>query len=439
MSNEVENGIRYESKTTAPCESKLEFTASAAAVDAAFKTALREAAKYARIPGFRPGKAPASMVKSRYKDYILEDVERNLQSAGFEKIASADRKELDAVAYGRFNAEAKPAEGADYKFSLEVELAPAVDVPDFHAFGITKPESDPVEKIVADRLAYFRSLYADYKPVEDAAVEGDMLKVSYESDFALPENAPASLARAVKSDESWLRLAEPEQIPGMNKALIGAAKGAEVSFAAVFPEDWHQEELRGKTVNYKMKINDGQRKVEITDDEALAKKTGAKDAAQMMEQIRRSAETERENDIRAKAREAMLAALLEKTPVFDMPAGMISSVTQREFSRIAGRLVRSEQDLEAFKKDQEKHLEDAKKAAQDYLRKFFILRTVARNNGIEVTNEEIDGQIRLMCMYTGSKEADVRKRIAQNGGESEISEDLLMTKTLDFMVADICK
>lgn len=439
MSNEIENGIRYEAKTTAPCESKVEFTAPAAAVDAAFKTAVRNAAKYARIPGFRPGKAPASMVKSRYKDYILEDVERNLQSAGFEKLAAADKKELDAVAYGRFSAEAKPAEGTDYKFALDVELAPAVEIPDFKGFGIAKPESDPVDKIVADRLAYFRSLYADYKPIEDAAAEGDMLKVSYESDFVLPENAPAGLARAVKSDESWVRITEPEQIPGMNKALTGAAKGAEVSFAAVFPEDWHQEELRGKTVNYKMKINDGQRKVEIADDEELAKKTGAKDAAQMMDHIRRSAETERENDIRSKAREAMLSALLEKTPSFDMPAGMIASVTQREFSRIASRLVRSQEDVEAFKKDQEKHLEDARKAAQDYLRKFFILRAIARQNGIEVSQDELDEQIRLMCMYTGSKESEVRKRIEQNGGDAEISEDILMTKVLDFMTADICK
>ena len=84
MSNEIENGIRYESKTIAPCESRMEFTASASAVGAAFKTAVREAVKYARIPGFRPGKAPASMVKTRYKDYIAEDVERSLQSAGFE-------------------------------------------------------------------------------------------------------------------------------------------------------------------------------------------------------------------------------------------------------------------------------------------------------------------------------------------------------------------
>ncbi len=439
MSNELENAVRYDVQSTGACTSKLDFTASVEAVAKAFRSALKEASKYAKIPGFRPGKAPAAMVKSRYKDYIMEDVERSLQRAGFDKLASADKKELDVVAYGRINAETKPEESAEYKFSLEVEVAPAVEVPDYNAFGIAKPEADDVEKIMEERLSYFRSLYADYKPLEDAVVDGDMLKVSYESDYELPADASESLKRAVKAEESWLHITEPEQIPGMNKALVGGVKGGEYSFAAVYPEDWRLEELRGKTVNFKVKINDGQRKVELADDDALAQKVGEKDAQSLKEHLRKDAEMQHQNELQSKASEEMLKALLEKTPAFELPAGLLASVTQREFTRIVNRLVRSEADVEAFKKDQEKHMDEAKKQAEEYLRKFFILRSVARANDIDVTADEIDAQIRMMCMYTGSKEADVRKRIAQNGGDVEISEDILMTKTLNFMVKDIIK
>ena len=295
-----------------------------------------------------------------------------------------------------------------------------------------------VEKRTADRLAYMRQLYAEYKPLEGKVVSGDMLKVSYESDFALPENASPALTRAVKADDAWLHIAEPEQIPGMNAALTGGEKGGEYSFAAAFPADWRQEELRGKTVNFKVKIHDGQHRVELTDDKVLAEKTGVESVEKLMENIRKTAEYERENEIRGKVKEEMLRLVLEKTPEFTLPQGMLGNATQREFSNLVNRLVRTEADVETFKKDQEKHLEEAKKAAEEYLRRFLVIRCIAKANNITVSEAEVDAQIRLMSAYTGRKEEEIRKTLGQSGRESEIQEDILMNKTLDFMVEGIC-
>ena len=438
MPKELSNAILFECRENGPCASIVSFTVPADAVSAEFEKAAKDAVKYARIPGFRPGKAPVSMVKVRYKDAISEESERSFQRAGFEKLGEKENSGLDIVAFGRMNAEKKPEPGAEYKFTLEVETAPAVNLPDFKSFKIEKPEVDDIEKRVADRLQYLKQLYAEYKPVEGEITDGDMLKVSYESDFVLPENASPALAHAVKAEEAWLHITEPEQIPGMNKALTGGVKGGEYAFAAVYPADWRQEELRGKTVNYKVKVHDGQRKVQMTDDEELARKTGAANVEDMMKNIRKTAEYERDNEIRAKVKDEMQKQVLEKTPEFSIPAGMLSSVTQREFSNIVNRMVRSEADVEAFRKDQDKHLEEAKRSAADYLRRFFILRAAAKQNNITVSREEIDRQIQLMCMYTGRKEEEVRKTLEQSGREAEIEEDILMSKTLDLMIEGIC-
>lgn len=438
MSSVLNDAITFECKENGACAYKVSFNVPAAAVDAEFKAASKEAAKYAKIPGFRPGKAPLSLVANRYREYILEDAERAIQRAAFEKIADGKDLTIDIIAFGRMDAEKKPEAGKDYTFTLDVETAPAIQPADFKSIKIDLPESDSVEKRTADRLAYMRQLYAEYKPLEGKVVAGDMLKVSYESDFALPENASPALARAVKADDAWLHIAEPEQIPGMNAALTGGEKGGEYSFAAAFPADWRQEELRGKTVNFKVKIHDGQHRIELTDDKVLAEKTGVESVEKLMENIRKTAEYERENEIRGKVKEEMLRLVLEKTPEFPLPQGMLSNATQREFSNLVNRLVRSEADVEAFKKDQEKHLEESKKAAEEYLRRFLIIRSIAKANDITVTDAEVDAQIRLMSAYTGRKEEEIRKTLGQSGRDSEIQEDILMNKTLDFMVEGIC-
>ena len=433
----IKSAISFDCKETAPCARQINFTVTAEGVAAAYTDAAKNAMKYAKLPGFRAGKAPISMVKARYAEYIQEDVERQLQQIGFATFSEKTSGKMDVIAFGRMNAAAKPEEAKEYAFDITVEVAPAVEVPDFNAFEKPEIVVDDIEKRIADRLAYMKQIYAEYAPLDGEVQDGDMLKVSYESDYALPENAAPALARAVKADESWLHIIEPEQIPGMNAALKGGVKGGEYTFTAEFPADWRQEELRGAKVNYKVKINDGQRKVELKDDQALADKMKIESVEKMMENFRTMAENELKGETAEKKQSKLLETLLEKTPAFTLPESMVAEVTQREFNRLINQLVRSQEDVEEFKKNQEQHLADAKKAAEDYVRKFFIVRTIAKAEGIEVSKEELDAQIRMMCMYTGRKEEEVRKQLEQGNGLSEINEDLLIGKTLHTVAEKI--
>lgn len=427
----IESAISFDCNATAPCAHEIKFTVAAAGVDAAFNEAAKAASKYAKMPGFRPGKAPLAMVKARCADYILEEVERSLQQTGFAVFSKKDEGKTDIVAFGKMDAPEKPAAGKDYCFTITVEVAPAIELPDYKAFEKPEITVDDVEKRVADRLAYMKQIYAEYLPLEDKTVEdGDMLKVSYESDYALPEDAAPALARAVKADESWLHIIEPEQIPGMNAALKGGVKGGEYEFTAEYPADWRQEELRGVSVKYKVKINDGQRKVELKDDQALAEKMKIESVDEMMKNFREMAEREQQGEAAQKKQEKLQEMLLEKTPEFALPEALVNEAAQREFNRIVNRLVRSQEDVEAFKNDQEKHLADAKKAGEEYMRKFLILRAISKVENVTVTDEEVDAQIRYMCMYTGSKEEDVRKNLERSNGMDEVREDILMGKTL---------
>lgn len=429
MSDAIKNAIKIDRKETGKWMYELEFTVPADAVNAEFAEAVKTARRHAQLPGFRVGKAPASMVKARYADVITDDVDRSIKSAAFEKMTSDDS--LDIVIYGR-PSEGKPAENAEFKFTFDIEVAPEFAMPDYKSFKIEGDAGADAESRANDRIEHLRSMYADFTKLESGSIQAeDMVKVSFECDFELPADASDSLKRAVASENSWVWINEPEQYPGMIKALTGANIGDTVTFEADFPADWREAALQGKKVKYTFKLHEIQRKSPVTDNEALAKKAGLESFAKLEEQMKSAAEREREYAKAESARDQALKMLLEAVPDMEFPKNILASTVQKEFSRIAERTVKSEEEVEAFKKDQEKHLEEAKKAANEYLKKFFILRKIAKLEEIYVSQEELDMQINAMAAYMGYKVADVKNMLARRGGEEELQADILMGKTLD--------
>ena len=423
--------VQIELKETDACTRKMEAEYTADIVDAAFKDAIKEAGKYAQLPGFRKGKAPASLILSKYKDYILDDVAKVLQQGAFRKLT--ENPDLDIVSFGQVAAESKPESGKEYAFSMDFEIAPSFELPQYKGLKVKIEEKETLDEHYEAQLKYIKNLYAEFLSVEDPAVSGDMLKVSYDSDFALPEDASASLKRAVKADEGWFYLSEPEQIPGLIKAMTGVKKGDEVKFKADFPADWRESGLAGKSVNYTVKVVEIQRRVPIESEEKLAEKLGMENVEKMHEFLKKKAENEMEEARKAQIREKVADQIIAAVPDFELPKGVLGMTTQREFSRIADRLVRKEEDVEQFKADKDKHLEEAKKAAAEKLKRLFILRKIAKAENITVSDEEVDLQIRQMGAYLGYKEKDIRKMLDSNGGYSEIQSDILMSKVVGFI------
>ena len=210
-------------------------------------------------------------------------------------------------------------------------------------------------------------------------------------------------------------------------------------FTAVFPADWREQGLAGKKVKYTVKVNEVQRKQPVEDDAKLAEKLHVESVEKLHEDLKKSIEFKIENDRKNAAREKVLDLLLAKAGAFDLPKSIVEGETEREFTKLANQLVRSEADVEKFKAEKEKHLETAKAEAEKSLRRFFVIRKIAEAEKIEVSKNEFDAQIKSMSSYFGYKEKDVVKAIRRNGAIGEIHADLLTGKVLDFIVdkADI--
>lgn len=428
----LKNAIQVEYKETAPCTQEVAVKVPATEVEKTFNDIVKEVSREVQIQGFRKGKVPAAIVKARFAQNIVEDAAKQLQNAAIEKVQS----ERDLVAVTALDDDKKAPEAKqEYSFKITIEVAPEINLPDYKKLSIEVPKGEDAAKLIEERIANLKDIYADDVKVETESVSGDMLKVSYESDFVPAEDASPALKRMAKADEAWIWLHDPEYVPGANAALTGAKAGDVKEFTSEFPADWRESGLAGKTVKYTVKINEVQRKQPITDDAVLAEKLHMESFDKLKEEISKSIDAKIESDRKNAAREKVLDILMEKAGDFTLPKSILDGETEREFTKLANQLVRSEADVEKFKSEKDKHLEEAKKEAEKNLKRFFVIKKIATAEKVEVSKNEFDNQIKQMSSYFGYKEKDVLKAIQRNGAIGEIHADLLTGKVLDHIVA----
>ncbi len=395
-----------------------------------------ELANYVAIPSFRKGHAPAAMVVRRYESDVKNEVLRKLAAIAFDQL-QADSS-LDILNCTLADAP-KPVElDKEFAFGLKASLAPAVELPDYKAFKLEVAPAKITDEQLASRLDYYRNMYGNYAEVAEAAKADDMLKVSYTSDFALPENASEALARAVSCDDNYLWLNEPELIPGAVKALTGAEVGKEYNFSAAYPEDWREKELAGKTVKYTVKVHAIQRRTPATDEE-LCKHLSADNMDKLKDIVAKNSQREAEMQRRGELADKLYNELDSKTSEFPLPADILAAEADKELRNLANSAIKTEADAEQFKAELDEKRKQAESLARIKLRKTLILRKAAKVEDVSVSNEELDAQVAVMSRYYGYKEDDFRRMLEQNGSIEDLRTDILNSKVLEKLASYIDK
>ena len=291
MAKNLVDSIQMEVRSKQPCRKELDFTVPADAVKSETDKVLREFAYAVSIPGFRQGKAPAGMLKSKYGNDIRQEVERKIVYAAFE-LAGKDGS-LDIVTCG-IEGEPKLEFDQEFKFTLGADIAPEFELGDYKAIKVKEELEAVTDEQIDERVKTYRAMYGNYAEAEGAAQKDDMLKVSYKSDFPLPEDASPALKRQLEAESTFLWLSDPETIPGCTAALTGAEVGKEYTIKAEYPADYREAALAGKTVNYTVKVEGIQRRVELTDQE-LAEKARVKTIEEFRDMLRKAMEQENQS------------------------------------------------------------------------------------------------------------------------------------------------
>jgi len=418
-----------------PCCKEFAFTIPAAAVESERAKVVNYLSGMVRLPGFRAGKAPAALVKTKFTAEIKEELRNRIVGGAFAKIEEDKSLEILAV---NFKEQPDFDKEGDIAFTFVVNVAPEMNLGDYKAIKVDLPTDAVTEEQVDERLKLYRTMYGSFADVEGGAQADDMLKVNYEGDFALPEDASPSLRRRIAAKDSFLMLSEPETIPGCIAALTGAEKGKDYSFTANFPENCDEAALSGKSVNYKVSVLAVQRRKELTDEELIAK-IKMDSIEDMRKMIRQGLERDSEAKRRQSAAEAVYKRLDETAGNFPLPPALLENEINRELQNIARTAVKSEADADAFKKELDAHRKEAEGKAKESLRRRLILTKLAKLENLTVSDSEIADRINAMSAYYGMKANDMRAMLNNNGAMDELRVDFMADKALSTLVEQILK
>ena len=420
-------------ENTAPCRKKLRVEVDAARVAGTRAEILQEFRKVASIPGFRPGKAPEPMVEKRYAGQIDEELRKRLIPESYRE--ALNEQNLKVVGYPQI-------ESVDYQpgrplvYTAAVDTAPEFPLPEYKGIAVKKKMVVVKDEDIGKTLDSLREQQADFVAVEGRALQtGDFAVVNYTGvadGKPISELAPDTKGLGENKD-FWLLISPDSFLPGFCQQLIGANAGEKRQVLVDFPADFPQKPLAGKKATFFVDVVAlKEKKLPELNDE-LAKKLGAENLEKLKEAVRKSLHGEAEGQQDSEMRRQVVEHLLSKV-AFDLP----ESLVQQETRGIIYDVVRENSMRGATKTQLEQKKDEifgfAAKSAKDRLRTSFILDAVAHAEQIKVEEPEIEQRIAQLAQRSRTTPARLKAQLAEKGALGEIEEQILVSKTLDFLV-----
>ena len=393
---EAKTAIHVTSEMLGPCRRLLKIEVPTADVDKEFGLVAQEYTRYARLPGFRPGRAPRQLVEKRFAVEIEQEVQKSLVPKAYrEAIRSQSLQpvglpEIKDMQFGR---------GQPLAFTAELETVPDFALPDHKGISITKT---PVTVTDEDVDKAVQALAAQRAELVDAAARGlameDFAVVNFSAvsdGKPLAEVAPA--AKAIAERKDLLLMMSPEAyVPGFCEQLVGAMIGEKRQVLVDFPADFQVAEIAGKKATYFVEVTGiKERKLPPIDD-ALAASFG-KDLtlARLKDAIRADIQRERERAAGADAKNQIVEFLLSRT-TFDLPPAMLANETRHVIQDVVRENTMRGIAKEALVEKKDEIFQFASRNAADRLKASFILGKIASLEKVEVQQQEIEVRIRRM-------------------------------------------
>lgn len=413
-----------------PTRATLEIEVPAEEVEEAFRSVTRAYVRQAAIPGFRKGHAPETVVQKRFSQEIRDEVlDRVLPGA----VASAiEEKKLSILGRPRVEDLQWEPPGA-IRFTTRLDLKPAVDPGDYRDVSVSDKPVEPTEEEVAKLLDNLREGHAEFHPIEGRrAAAGDYAVVDVAGSF-VEILAPGQNPRVFRDEKLTLEIGHPDSMPEINEALLGAMPGETRRFRKSFPDDFPNEEFRGKTVDYEVTLVALKEKRLPTLDDELAKLVSPEDTADTLrEKARAGLRREKEAERRRHLRRAILDTLLSRTDV-PAPEVLVESEVSSALTDYARYLAANKIDPKTA--DWEKLQQDARPGAERRVKEYLLLDEIARREKIEVSDTELEAEFKRAAARRGVDPAELRERMAKGDGLEALRDEMRLARAVDLLIA----
>jgi trigger factor len=394
--------------------------------------------QYAKIPGYRPGKAPRNVVENKYKKQIREEVEKKLLSESCRE--AINEKKLRVISL----ADVQDVEFGDDKtmrFTATLVTAPEFELPDYKGIPVRLRPVEVTEKEIDDSLETLREQQAEFADITDRALAlEDFAVIDYAGTIdgkPVSEVAPKAGKPLSANTDFWIRLTPEAFFPGFADHLVGAKAGESRTFDIDVPADFAVKELAGHKITYAVTVKAlKQRNLPELNDAFAAKLIEGKTLADVRDLIKIDIEKQKLADQDRDKKNQIMGALLSKVEC-ELPADL----ARYETKRILGDIVREQQARgvpdETLKEGQKELVEAATRAARERLRGNFILLRIAELENIKVTKEEFNQRIEFMAMRYQTTREKLLKELSDRDALDQINEEILRGKTLDFLASNV--
>ena len=406
------------------CRKELELEIPADEVSKAMERVAKEFARLARVPGFRPGKAPIPLIKKRFAEDIKGEVLQTLvpqrveKAVAEQKLTPVSQPQVDKVEYN---------EGQPVKFRASFEVLPEFALGNYKNLEIEMPEMQITDERVAETLAEMQQRAATFTPVEGRAVEND--------DFVQVKlhGTPEGGGDPLQADSVLCHVGAEETMEPFNENLRGANAGDHKNFDVEYPADYPDSKLSGKKFHYSVDVLGVKTKTlpEINDEFAK----DVSDAASLEElkkKIRESLEHERDHRQRELQREKVLAELV-KLHAFPVPDSLVEHQMDVRLERVVRSLAQQGVDPRAVNVDWVSLRRRQEERARDDVKAELVVDRIATEEQIDVTEEELQHELEHVASHGGESAEAIRARLTKQGALDRMKAKLRSDKTVDWL------
>jgi trigger factor len=410
------------------CTRELELDIPAEDVSKSFRTVTRNYQRYARIPGFRPGKVPDAVIKRKFAAEIRKEVIDTLLPERFNHAV----RELGVAPVGQPQVtELTVEDGQPMHLKAVFEFIPAFSIEGYKDVTVPKPPVEVTDEEFKQEMDHLRESRATVEPVEEdrPLVDGDWAQISYSGKMEGPEDAAP-----LQSDDALVELGGKDTVEAFTSALRGAKPGQQLHVSAAYPAEYPQAQLAGKTVDYDIEVKAIKKRTvpELNDD--FAKELGEyENLSELENRVREHLENRKRRSVEGETKDRLFQALTERFP-FPVPESLVQEQIDARLDRGLRALAAQGMSTDQMRKLDFGRLRAAQRdSATAEVKSSLLLAKIALEENVEVTDDDVNREIQIAAIQSNEPVETLRSRLTEDGGMARIREQLKREKTAQLL------
>ena len=399
----------------------------------AFKSVVKRYQKQARIPGFRAGKVPESLIRSRFAAGIRQDVVESVLPTHFR--TAIEQQNLHPISQPQVT-DLKLEDGQPLNFKAAFEVLPEFSVEGYQQVKVEKPDTSLAEEEFNSELDRVRDSRSTMEPVtEDRALaDGDWAQISFKGEIQGEAAAEEGTAQPIGSDDVMIEVGGQNTLASFNDALRGAKPGQELKFEVAYPADFGEKRLAGKTVAYDVEVKSIKKKIQPELNDEFAKELGDYQGIEDFKtKLREHLAADKERRLKLETQNRLTDALVAHYQ-FPVPESLVQNQIDARLDRGLRALAAQGMRTDDMRKLDFARLREAQRdSAIGEVKASLILDKIATAENIEISDEELERELQIISIQTREPLESLRQRLTNEGALARIREQLRREKTASLL------